>query len=194
MKARKAKDCISYIHCKCFNFDYGLSAALQIRLHKVWKKSGSSSSYEHMVFLIWLLALLPIVGKTEVFSKSFILWGTFSLIFFPWLYNCVFFILIFSLFGCTGFYLWHVGSSSLTKNWTWASALRAHDLSHWTTREVPDLSFETRFHGPLTVFFLRLLINWFLFKFRLKKAYCLYSETKISTLAACCIKDDFFYK
>ena len=140
MKARKAKDCISYIHCNCFNFDYGLSAALQICLHKVWKKSGSSSSYEPMVFLIWFPALLQIIGKIEVYSKSFILWGNIFTVwfFFPWLSNCVFFILIFSLFSCTGFYLWHVGSSSLTKNWTWAPALRAHDLSHWTSREVPD--------------------------------------------------------
>ena len=31
--------------------------------------------------------------------------------------------------------LWHVGSSSLTRNWTWAPCIES--LSHWTTREVP---------------------------------------------------------
>ena len=32
---------------------------------------------------------------------------------------------------------WHVGSSSLTRELTWARALRAQCLSHQTTREVP---------------------------------------------------------
>ena len=38
----------------------------------------------------------------------------------------------------------YVGSSSLTKDWTWALALGVRSLSHWTTREVPEgSSFKT---------------------------------------------------
>ena len=40
--------------------------------------------------------------------------------------------------------LQYVGSSSLTKDWTWALALGVRSLSHWTTREVPEgASFKT---------------------------------------------------
>ena len=38
-------------------------------------------------------------------------------------------------------YLWHVGSSSLTRDRTWAPALGAWSLSHWTTRQVPVSAF-----------------------------------------------------
>ena len=35
--------------------------------------------------------------------------------------------------------MWHVGSSSLTRDQTWAPSLGVRCLSHWTTREVPLL-------------------------------------------------------
>ena len=41
------------------------------------------------------------------------------------------------LFGCAGSQLWHVGSSSLTEDWTCASCIVSANLSHWTTRKVP---------------------------------------------------------
>ena len=33
--------------------------------------------------------------------------------------------------------LWHVGSSSLTRDQTWAPALGVQSISHWIPREVP---------------------------------------------------------
>ena len=39
-------------------------------------------------------------------------------------------------------WVWHMGSSSLTRDWTHALFLGAQSLSHWTTREVPVI------HGP----------------------------------------------
>ena len=45
------------------------------------------------------------------------------------------------LFGGTGPQLQHVGSSSLTRDRTWAPALGAQSLNHWASREVPDLNF-----------------------------------------------------
>ena len=41
------------------------------------------------------------------------------------------------LFGCPGSVLRQVGSRSLTRDQTWAPALEAWSLSHWTTGEVP---------------------------------------------------------
>ena len=58
----------------------------------------------------------------------------------------------FYLFGCTRPQLWYMGSSvvvyrllvvassSLTTDGTWAPALGTQSLSHWTTREVPELT------------------------------------------------------
>ena len=37
--------------------------------------------------------------------------------------------------------LWHMRSSSLTRNWAWPPAWGTQSLSHWTTREVPPLDF-----------------------------------------------------
>ena len=37
--------------------------------------------------------------------------------------------------------LWDADSSSLTRNWSRDPCLGAQSLSHWTTREVPQLSF-----------------------------------------------------
>ena len=45
-------------------------------------------------------------------------------------------IFIYYLFGYTGSKLWHVGSSSLTKDRTWTPALGAWSLSHWTIQVV----------------------------------------------------------
>ena len=59
----------------------------------------------------------------------------------------------FLVFGCTRSYLqhtgslvansWlrHVGSGSLTRDWTWSPALGTQNLNHWTTKEVPMVSF-----------------------------------------------------
>ena len=62
------------------------------------------------------------------------------------------------LFGCTGSWLQPMGpsifgaarkllvvacgSSSLIRDQTWAPALGAQSLSHWTTREIPSLWFD----------------------------------------------------
>ena len=43
-----------------------------------------------------------------------------------------------------GFLVQHVGSSSLTRDWTLTPALGAWSPSHWTTREVPRYKFLTR--------------------------------------------------
>ena len=40
-----------------------------------------------------------------------------------------------------GSQLWRVGSSSLTRDGTWALALGVRSLSHWTTREVLKVVF-----------------------------------------------------
>ena len=53
------------------------------------------------------------------------------------------------LFGYTESYLWHVGSfklkhagsTSLTRDETWAPALGAQSLNCWTTRKVPAVYF-----------------------------------------------------
>ena len=42
--------------------------------------------------------------------------------------------------------LWHVGSSSLTRDQTWAPALGAKSFSHWTTRGSPKNIFYLDFH------------------------------------------------
>ena len=39
--------------------------------------------------------------------------------------------------GMQDLQLWHVGSSSLTRDQTWAPALGAKSFSHWTTRGSP---------------------------------------------------------
>ena len=48
-----------------------------------------------------------------------------------------FFFYVVYLFGCSGSQLQHVGSSSLTRDQTWAPCTQS--LSHWTTREVPKM-------------------------------------------------------
>ena len=40
--------------------------------------------------------------------------------------------------GCAWFYLWHVGSSSLTRDGPRPPALGMRNLSHWTTRKSPS--------------------------------------------------------
>ena len=42
------------------------------------------------------------------------------------------------LLGCAGAPLWHMGSSSVTRDQTGAPALGAWSLSHWTTRKVTN--------------------------------------------------------
>ena len=42
------------------------------------------------------------------------------------------------LLGCAGASLWHMGSSSMTREQTGAPALGAWSLSHWTTRKVTN--------------------------------------------------------
>ena len=41
---------------------------------------------------------------------------------------------------------WHVGSSSLTRDWTWAPCIGSWSFSHWTTREVPHVVFFLTLH------------------------------------------------
>ena len=69
---------------------------------------------------------------------------------------CLFFLIFIfiCLFRCVGSQLWHVESSSLTRDQTW-TPLGTPSVSYWTTREVP-LS-----RGDLSnKFYLNLLLNF----------------------------------
>ena len=53
------------------------------------------------------------------------------------LFNFLFFLFIYMyLVGCGESWLQHVGSSFLTRDWTWAPALIVRSLNCWPTREV----------------------------------------------------------
>ena len=57
--------------------------------------------------------------------------------------------------------LWHVGSSSLIRDWTWAPCIGVQNLSHWTNREVPGWYFwGTTWPNALVVFSF-VVENWF---------------------------------
>ena len=69
--------------------------------------------------------------------------------------KCLLFTVLFTVllfFGCAGSQLWHVGSSSPTRDQTQAPALRA--LSHQTTRGDPCVSIITLYYVPGSQYYL----------------------------------------
>ena len=68
-----------------------------------------------------------------------------SILFYIYLFSCVGIhdlVVAPTIFLLLLLLLWHVGSSSLTRDQTQPPALEAQSLSHWTTREVPQEHFK----------------------------------------------------
>ena len=111
----------------------------------------------------WSFPSLPLGLQLFLLFLTLFLWSLWY--FFKYLF------LFIHLFGCSGSQLWHAKflvasyGIKLMRDQTWAPALGAQSLNHWTTREVSlfGISWMPQAHTYLKASVLAVLLAWLFF-------------------------------
>ena len=110
---------------------------------------------------VWVLCSAAIICSVVCFGSELFLvfflnlfifnWRTVAILVSAWIWTFLFLIFIY-LFGCAWSQLWHVGSSSPTRDRTWAACIG----SHWTTKKVPGFRI-------FNIYLMSEIVPWFPF-------------------------------